>query len=241
MLSLPLIIAHRGASAAAPENTLVAFALAHQQGADMLELDVRRAGAGGLVVFHDATTARLLPDVPAQPLHQLSVADLRLLRPIYPVPTLAEVCAYARAAGIALNIELKERGLVVDMARLVQLHGLTEQVIISTFDPVVLAELRRDAPQLPRGYIMGAVNRHTPSSIRAIWPFFALKQTAATAWHPYHSLPLLPRILPLVRQAGYAVNVWTVNSVARMRTVATWGVTGIITDRPDRARKLFPR
>src|SRR5512138_3758757 len=113
---MPLVIAHRGASAYAPENTLAAFELAARQGADMLELDVQRSADGVLVVFHDDTTERW--DGQKRLAAACTLAELRALdiggeR----VATLAETCAFAREHSMRMNVELKGAGFGADVAQ----------------------------------------------------------------------------------------------------------------------------
>ena len=92
---MTLVIAHRGASAYAPENTIAAFELAHRQGADMIELDVQQSADGVLVVFHDDTTERwdgqkrLVTDCTLAELQALDIGGEKVI-------TLAEACAFAR-------------------------------------------------------------------------------------------------------------------------------------------------
>ncbi len=237
---MPQIIAHRGASAYAPENTLAAFALAHRQGAAMLELDVQSTADGQLAVFHDATTERW--DGRPRPVHACTMAELaRLDIRGERVPTLADVLAFAREVGIGLNLELKVTGIAAACAALIRHFGLEAQVLVSSFLPAALNEMRRCAPALPRAYLMGLDTRRPDVRARELWPFFALQAVGATAWHPYHGLPLLDRVLPLVRQAGYQVNVWTVDDPQRMRALLALGVNGLITNRPDVGRAVLER
>src|SRR2546429_8041733 len=103
---MPLVIAHRGASAYAPENTMPAFELAVRQGADMLELDVQRSADGVLVVFHDDTTERW--NGRARPVSMCTLAELRALdiggaRGATPV----EGGSLARARGARPHVEIK--------------------------------------------------------------------------------------------------------------------------------------
>src|SRR6185436_9208589 len=99
---MTLVIAHRGASAYAPENTMPAFELALRHGADMLELDVQRSADGALVVYHDETTERWngrkrrAIDCSLAELRALDIGGAR-------IATLAEVCAFAREHGARLN------------------------------------------------------------------------------------------------------------------------------------------
>src|SRR5262249_8064146 len=103
---MTLVIAHRGASAYAPENTLPAVGLAAREGGDMIELDGQRSADGELVVFHDNTTERwdgrerLARDCTLAELLALDIAGAK-------VATLAETCAFARERNMRMNVELK--------------------------------------------------------------------------------------------------------------------------------------
>ncbi|PDW03199.1 glycerophosphodiester phosphodiesterase [Candidatus Viridilinea mediisalina] len=238
-MNTPMIIAHRGASGEAPENTMAAFELAQRQGAAMLELDLQRSADGYLVVFHDATTehwerqGRPVATCSLKQLQQLDIGGER-------VPTLAAVLDFARTSGILLNIELKAHGMATACAKLVRQYQLSDRVLISSFYPQALQELQRTAPELQRGYLMGIRTWRPNVRLREFWPFFALRSIAAHTWHPYEGLPGLDRIIPLARRAGYGVNVWTVDQPERMRRLATLGVTGIITNYPALGKSVIP-
>ncbi len=235
---MTLVIAHRGASAYAPENTLRAFELAARQGADMCELDVQRTADGVLVVFHDDTTARW--EAQGRPVTHCTLADLRQLdiggeR----VATLAEVCAFARERGMQLNIELKMRGIGADAVRLARQERVTDQVLISSFWDEALAEIAAVAPDMPRALLMGIPTFRPDVRLRESWPFLDLKRVGAVAWHPAWQIPLLDHVAPIVRRAGYRVHVWTVNDPDDMRRFLVLGVDGIITDTPDVLHSLL--
>lgn len=237
---MALIIAHRGASAYAPENTLAACELAVQMGADMIELDVQRSADGELVVFHDDTTERW--DGRPRPVRSCSLAELRRLDiGGQQIATLAEICELARQGGIALNVELKQPDIVAPTVNLLHEFGIAQRVIISSFYERALAELLRSAPDIERGYLMGTQSLRPDVRARELWPFLALKRVAAHAWHPYYDLPAVDQIIPLVRRAGYAVNVWTVDDLEAIRHMAACGATGIITNKPDLAREALRR
>ncbi len=234
---MTLVIAHRGASAYAPENTIAAFALAHRQGADMIELDVQPTADGALAIFHDDTTERW--DGRPRPVGLCTLAELQALdiggeR----VTTLEETLAFARETGIALNIELKTAGVGARCAALLRQYDMIEQTVVSSFVPVALSELAAADPAVRRGYLMGTDSYRPAIRARELWPFLALKAVAAAAWHPSYELPAVMRIIPLVRRAGYAVNVWTVDDPAQMRRLVAAGATGIITNKPDVARDV---
>lgn len=231
---MPLVIAHRGASAYAPENTLAAFALAQRQGAAMIELDVQPTADGRLAIFHDDTTERWdgqLRPVAACTFAELQALDIGGER----VPCLEDVLAFAKESGIRLNIELKAAGTGARCAALIREFGLVDQVIVSSFVAAALLELRAADPTIRRAYLMGTRTYRPDVRLRELWPFFSLRAVEASAWHPYYDLPLIDLLIPLVRRAGYAVNVWTVDDPAVMRRMAALGASGIITNKPDLA------
>ncbi|ABU57313.1 glycerophosphodiester phosphodiesterase [Roseiflexus castenholzii] len=234
---MTLVIAHRGASAYAPENTMRAFELAARQGADMCELDVQRTADGGLVVFHDDTTARW--ETKGRPVTHCTLADLQQIdiggeR----VATLAEVCVFARERGMQLNVELKARGIGADVVRLLRNEQVIDQTLISSFWDEALAEIAAIDPDLPRALLMGIPTFRPDVRLRESWPFLELKRIGAVAWHPACQIPLLDHVLPIVRRAGYRVHVWTVNDPDEMRRFLRVGVDGIITDTPDVLRRI---
>ena len=235
---MTLVIAHRGASAYAPENTLPAFELAVRQGADMLELDVQRSADGVLVVFHDDTTERW--DGRKRMAAACTLAELRALdiggeR----VATLAEVCAFARESGVRLNVELKAAGFGRDVAKMLHDERVEDLVLISSFVETALHEFAAASPQIPRAFLMGTDTYRPDIRFREAWPFRALRRTSARAWHPTYELPLVDWLIPRVRRAGYQVNVWTVDDVLVMRRLLALDVDGIITDVPDVLREVM--
>jgi len=234
---MPLVIAHRGASAYAPENTIAAFELAVRQGADMIELDVQRSADGVLVVFHDDTTERWDGQrrlAAACTLAELLALYIRCER----VATLAEVCAFARERGVRLNVELKGAGFGADVARMLRAERIEELVLISSFVEAALHEFAAANPRIPRAYLMGTDTWRPDVRFREAWPFGALRRTGAVAWHPTAELPFIDMLVPRVRRAGYQVNVWTVDDPVTMRRLIGLSVDGIITNVPDVLAKV---
>jgi glycerophosphoryl diester phosphodiesterase len=232
------VIAHRGASAYAPENTLAAFELAARQGADMIELDVQRSADGVLVIFHDDTTerwdgrARLASECTLAELLALDIGGAKLA-------TLAETCAFAREHGMRMNVELKGAGFSAEVAHMLRAERVEELVLISSFVEAALMEFAAASPALPRAYLMGTDTLNPAVRIREGWPFGALRRTGSVAWHPAYELPMLTQLIPRVRKAGFQVNVWTVDDVTWMRRLVALGVEGIITNTPDVLRKVI--
>ena len=226
----PLIIGHRGASADAPENTLSAFALALEQGADGVELDVQLCADGAPVIIHDATVDRTCDGTGR--VADLSLAELRLLTidNDHPIPTLDDLFdTFGRRT--LYNVELKALGqggdaLAAAVARAIAAHGVAEQVLISSFSPFTLRAARR---HLPPGAPLALLRER-----RATRAAHALLRAAAD--HPHHAL-VDEALMAWARQRGRRVNTWTVDDLAEARRLIRLGVHGLITNRPGEIRK----
>jgi glycerophosphoryl diester phosphodiesterase len=239
----PLVIGHRGASASAPENTLAAFRLAIEQGADGVELDVWRCATGEPVVVHDSSARRTTgADV------KVARASLRELRALDAgawkgsafrgerIPTLAEV--FRELPRSVVNVELKSRGradlrLAAAVAQVIRERGAGRRVIVSSFDPLLLAAFRAAAPQVPIGALVQAEAR---------WRLRELvgRTLSPSAVHPQWSL-VSAREMDRWRAAGLAVNVWTVDAPADVARACDLGVTALITNTPNEARVVVRR
>ena len=235
----PLIYGHRGASADAPENTLEAFALAKEQGADGVELDVMVCGSGEVVVVHDPWLDRLtgqrvlVHTTTLSALQALNVAHhFRGGKTVARIPTLDAVLG--ATGSLQVNIELKEdrlrdAGLARKVAALVARHGAQERVTLSSFNALELLRLRAVAPRLPIGFLF---EREQPPWLRWGLPAPLL---AAQAVHPEHVL-LSRRNVAAWQRLGFRVATWTVDDPDRARALAAMGVDALITNRPARLR-----
>lgn len=214
-----LVIAHRGASAARPENTMEAFAEAMRMGADGVELDVRRGADGALVVHHDADIAGV------GPIDALGVADLPDTVPL--LDAVLEMCAPMRV----INVEIKTDGADPDqataraVAALVAERRLVANVLVSSFDLGALDSVRSAEPDIRTGLLVPvdfdarrAVARAAERGHVAVHPFFAAVD---------------PDVVADAHAVGLAVNTWTVDDPDEIRRLAALGVDGVITNRPD--------
>jgi glycerophosphoryl diester phosphodiesterase len=239
----PLILAHRGASADAPENTLAAFELARQQGADGVELDVLRCGSGEVVVFHDDDLARLGGGSARDRIREMPYAALRE-RDVgggQRIPRLDHVLE-ALGPSMLVNVELKsaphwwsrvrDDGLAGEVARIILAHGRGQQALVSSFDPFLLLRFTRLAAQIPTGLLF-ASDQSRP--LRKAWAAPVLRPHAL---HPEAALVDAPR-LRAWQAAGRLVHVWTVDAPAELRALAALGVDGLITNRPAAARRAL--
>jgi glycerophosphoryl diester phosphodiesterase len=238
----PLVLGHRGASSDAPENTMAAFRLALEQGADGFELDVWRCRSGEVVVVHDADTVRTTGvrfSVPRTPWSQLRRLDAGSWRGEaftgQRIPLLAEVLdAFPRAI---VNVELKSEGagdalLAFEVARIVRAAEARGRVLVSSFDPLLVAAFRASSPRGAAGTLFAADQRWR---LRA-----AFGRLLGTALHPERTL-VTPERSASWRAAGHAVHVWTVDDPALVEALCGMEVDSVITNCPEVARAAVRR
>lgn len=290
-----LNIAHRGARAYSPENTLVAFAKAKALGCDMFEMDVRLTKDGVVVVYHDENLLRCtdakqifpgrdnykladftykelseldagswyaaqlgLSSAERQPFLQtlteaemaefISVSQRALYASgIIKIPTLSETLALAQELDLTVNIELKNQpdgvtGLVDKVLAVVHDLQMEDQILISSFEHYMLKQVRQQDKTISTAVL-------TDPSIKA--PVTYLRNLKANAYNincfndykskGFGSLPGRRYLAHLdkVRKAGFGVNVWTCNDPEEMSYLLSAGITGLISDYPNRANEAI--
>ena len=230
-----LVFAHRGASAAAPENTLAAFRRAGTERTDYVELDVQETTDGVVVVVHDsdlmkvarsplkiwASTAAQLRAVDIGSFFAAAYADQR-------VPTLAEALAVCKGVS-RVDIELKDYGhdqqLEERVVDLVEAAGMQDQIVTMSLSPGMVARMKQLRPDWTAGLLIaraiGQVNRLPVD-------FLAVESEMATL-----------RFIRSAHASGKPVYVWTVNDPQRMIRLIGLGVDGLITNHPALARDVI--
>jgi glycerophosphoryl diester phosphodiesterase len=237
----PLVIAHRGASLIAPENTIPAFERAFEMGADAIELDVKLSRDGVLVVFHDQILSRTtngegqLYDWDWEDLQRLDAGSHHgQAFSNVGIPRLEDVFEHLEDR-VLYNIELTEyqrwtTDLTVKTIRMVSRYGLQDNVLYSSFNPL---ELLRASRLVHKEAIALLMHEKTPAILRV----FERMVVPYSSYHPYDGL-VTREMVQRIKRAGKRINVWTVNEEERIGTLLSWGVDGIITDLPDRAIKI---
>ncbi|WP_308407489.1 glycerophosphodiester phosphodiesterase, partial [Streptomyces venezuelae] len=228
------VIAHRGASSAAPENTLVSDEVARRGGAVWIENDVQPSKDGVPYIVHDTTVDRTTDGT--GPVRSLTAAQLDALdagswfAPSYAgtrVPTLAAQLADLKERGGKLLLEIKGRHSRAEVARIVReirAQDMTDRVFVQSFDIPSLRYARQLAPELPLGLLRATLDADPVTLARDL--HLAAYNVADTA------LTTRPDVVAELHAAGVAVNVWTVDSPARWKALDALGVDGIITNRP---------
>ncbi len=234
------VIAHRGASAYYPENTLISFEAAIAMGADMVELDAQLTSDGKVVVFHDEKISRCtggrgrIGDHTLLQLKKLDAGswfDKKFAGA--GIPLLAEVLDLCKNK-IAVNIEIKTeavtdviRGGIEEMCiRLVDRAGMRKHVVFSSFDPRAILHLKQIDRQIPAAFLFE--KRYYPSQL----PSEMIASLDADAFNCSRR-ELGRKWLADLKLHGIPVNVYTVNDERDMKRLLALGVDGMFTNCPD--------
>ena len=215
-----IVIAHRGASETAPENTLVAFEEAILLGVQMFELDTHETLDNHLVCIHDYDVSRttngegLVSEMTLSELLQLDAGRGQR------VPLLKEALELAKGRAL-VNIELKVPGIESAVVQLLSELGMTTDVIVSSFFHEALVDIVKESKSIKTA-VLFSHDLEDPVS-------YALG-LSANAINPHHEL-LDPDMVLNAKKRGLEVYPWTVNERSRMIELVRMGISGIITDR----------
>ena len=236
------VIAHRGFSSQAPENTLAAVRAAIEVGADMVEIDVTLTADVHVVVVHDETLDRTSNGNGEVLLFSLS--EIRELdagswfSPAFAgerIPTLDAVLAEVEGR-ILLNVEIKseavDRGVVAKVASAIRERGLTDQVVVSSFSPTALEEMHGVAPEI-RTAVLFNIKLHKGQD-----PVEIVNGVGASVFNIKRTR-LTRKMLRRCHENGIPVGVYTVNKTRRMRRMAEKGIDAVFTDHPDRFLEIL--
>ena len=240
------IIAHRGASADAPENTLASMKLAWEQGADAIELDVWLSKDGQLVVYHDADTKRFdgterkISDLTWEEMQRLDVGEWKGAQfKNERIPTLESVLAKVPPGRRAV-LEIKcGAEIIPELGRVIRASGRApEQLAIMNFDFAALQQSKKIFPQIEHYFLhdyrrVAKIGRHPQ-----LTPLIARAKAAGFDGLDLDSKwPLTASFVSEVKAAGLKLFVWTVDDPALARCLASAGVDGITTNRPKWLRE----
>ncbi|MEW6401876.1 MAG: glycerophosphodiester phosphodiesterase family protein [Chloroflexota bacterium] len=241
----PILFAHRGACAHAPENTLASFRMAFEQGADAIELDAKLSTDGHVMVIHDATVDRTTNG--RGRVSQLTLAELRALDAGSffgeqfrgeKIPSLEEVFESEGQKGI-INVELTNYyagrdHLAEKVCELVKRHRLEDRIIFSSFFAYNLKKTAELLPNVPRGLL-------ALDGWKGIWArSFGFMFGDYHALHPYIT-DVDHQQVQRVHRLKRRVHVWTANSEKDILRLKDWGVDGIFTDDPQTAVRALRR
>lgn len=241
----PIVLAHRGDLAHAPENTIPSFQQAIQKGADGVELDVKLTSDGHVVVLHDATVDRTtdgrgrLTSLTLETVRSFDAGrwfDEKFLGT--KVPLLEEVFETVGKQKL-VNIELTNYstprdGLVDQVCKLIQRHDNQGQIIFSSFFASNLKRAGQQLPEVPRGLL-------AMPGLAGMWArSFGFMFGEYQALHP-HLSSVDRQQVQRVHRLKRRVHVWTANTQAEILQLKEWGVDGIFTDDPQTALRALGR
>lgn len=237
------IWAHRGANEYAPENTLEAFEKAVLLGADGIELDVHQTRDREIVVIHDEKLDRtssgqgFVKDYLLRELKQFDYAKGTAFegKAHYAIPTLREVFELIRPTGLTINIELKTNvfpyiGIESRILKMVEEFGMQERVCYSSFHRMSIEKIHLMDPKAKVGFLYAETFSGMP---------VLAKNLGLTALHPPFYNLLSPHFMENCRENGLDVNIWTIDTPEQLRVCFKAGVHAVITNYPDRARKIL--
>jgi len=244
-LPTPIVIAHRGDNTHAPENTLAAFKLAADKGADAIEFDAKLTRDGHVIIIHDQTVDRTTNghgEVRRMSFGALRDLDAGTLFPgRFPgekIPTLEEIFETV-GKRLYINVELTNYAtpfdaLVPEVVKIVKAFGLEKRVLFSSFFAHNLVKARKLLPEVPCGLLtwsnwMGKWGRTT-----------GYRRDTYAALHP-NIVNVDAGLVSRVHAAGKRLNVWTVNGEENLKRMIGCGVDGIFTDDPALALELLGR
>jgi glycerophosphoryl diester phosphodiesterase len=233
-----LIVAHRGASGYAPENTFAAFRRAIAMGAGFIETDLHLSRDARFVAIHDASVNRTTNGQGA--VHDFTLADLRKLDvgswfgsefAGERIPTLEEILEFAKKHDVVFYLEIKPSGSWGGEHALISAlreSGEIARTVIISFDPLILTNIRAIEPTVMTGLLFdGKVDNPLEKAVE-----IGARQIAA------RGDLVSPKFLKDARERDLQVVCWTVNHPGHMRLLAEAGVDGIMSDYPDRLVEL---
>ena len=234
------IIAHRGASGYAPENTMASFEKALSMNADGIELDVHITKDGHLIVCHDERVDRTTNGTGF--IKELTLSEIRQLDAgswfseefkCEKIPTLEEVFELIKHKDILLNIELKSGpifydGIEYQVIDMIKKYKMEDRIIVSSFNHYSLIEMKKIDKKIKTGilYMAGIVD-----------PWVYAKRIEADAIHPLF-YNINQRLIKGCKENGVLINPFTVNEEEYIIAMIISGVSGVITNYPDRAKRI---
>lgn len=215
---------------------MLAFDKARAAGADGIELDIRFDGDRNVVVFHDGPLQRLtgmpgrMEELPAAQRAKLRIGG-------EPVPLLAEVLA---AFDLEIDVEIKAPkvgrmgSLVEATAKIIKDSGRSDQILVSSFDPITLLQFHRRLPTVAIAYLF---HDGQPLPLRRGW---VGNWMGASLLHPQHTL-CTEASVKAWHTAGLPINVWTVDDRGELERLARLGIDGVFSNDPAHAIEVLSR
>lgn len=232
------IVAHRGSSATAPENTLAAAKLAVEHKANGCEVDVYRSADGKIILMHDGNLKRTagldkkVVDTTYTEMQKLDAGAWKNAKYAgEKIPTLEEYLAVLKGTDCRPVIEIKMEGIEEDVLKAVREADMVDVTVIIAFSKTVVKKMRELEPKLCVAWLYGTEHKGTPQELADLL-------TKEARWCDTNILDLNhglinPEMLAILRARGFHVWAWTVDDPNRMEQLLRWGIDSITTNKPD--------
>lgn len=253
----PLVIAHRGGAGLWPENTSHAFERARDMGVDAIELDLRSTSDGALVVMHDASVDRTTDG--RGRISDMTLSEVQRLDAGYrwssdggrsfpfrgrgiTVPTLQEVFIALPEMRFIIEPKTEAYPAVEALCHLIREHGMSERVIVGSFNQTVLDGFRRECAGVASSASPSEVSKFLAMYKAGLGASYSPPMQALQVPERAAGLQVLSRdFVKAAHERNLAVHAWTVNEPSEMRRLLDIGVDGVMTDYPDRLMALLGR
>ncbi len=241
----PVVVAHRGFSAKAPENTLAAFQAAIDAGAPAIELDVHATADEVAVCIHDETVERTTGatgEVCTMTCAQLGALEAGSWKSEEydgePIPLLTD--ALEMMLGHALTVvEIKSAGTAEIVWEAIQQAGAEDNVVVISFKAAEIKRMHEIAPELPTALLVGADDFPEGTASQVAAELVGRARAAHASFLDTAHTPITPELVKELHLRGMALWVYTVDDEARMLELSAMGVDGITTNVPDRALEVL--
>ena len=239
------VFAHRGFSSAYPENTMLAFTKAIEEGADGIELDVHLSRDGEVMIIHDEALKRttglsgVVSDYTRAELEKISAGKTKEdAFGFTPIPSLEEYLTFmSEHKDKVTNIELKTAPVYYPLIEektldLVDRFSLRDNIIWSSFNWLSVLKMKKLAPEMEAGLLFEGMSLYNMA------PLF--KEFNLEYFHPSFE-NLTPEIVKGFKEGSVGLNVWTVNDEEKIKKCLSWDINALITNYPDRALSILNR
>ncbi len=229
-MTIPLVIAHRGDSSNALENSLDAVRRALSYPADMIELDIRKSRDNALYVMHDKTTVRTAEkNIDIERATSAEIARVKL-RNGEPIPTLTDVIKVV-SGKTGLNLEIKSDGAGLLTAEYLASSDYKGYILVSSFKEDEVLAVRHAMPQVPTSMIFDVFTvRDVPLYCKKGYRIISLRKMTVSE-----------NLVEVCHGQGIQVYVWTVDEEDEMQKFISWGVDGIYSNKPGLLKKTVER
>ncbi|AWI06439.1 glycerophosphodiester phosphodiesterase [Clostridium drakei] len=237
-----LNIAHRGFSGNYPENTMLAFKKAVEAGCDGIETDLHMTKDGIIVICHDETIDRttngsgFINDYSYEELCKFD-SGIKFGEEFEKekIPTIDEFLYYVRDKGLLINLELKNDVIHYDelekkVIEKVYEYNLQNKVILSSFNHYSMIRVKKYDSSIKTGLLCAATLYNVQDYVKVV---------GADALHPFYPSVMNEKIVTCIKKNGIKINAYTVNEEMHMKKLIELGVDGIITNYPDRLKKIL--